>query len=190
MDDGDGGTVDEGLVVAGADDRKVVGELRELRKQVGNFQSGLAVLLENTPRPHQLGFLRLDLRQADTLVQVTGRKILAVQFLQLRLGIEGFELAGATLQKDEDHALGLGLEVGRLDGQGVVGGGWSIGSRRFRLQHAVEGQSPESQPGAGQEFTPRTDDGAAVAGKGIHGFSSQTEETRPGISRCRGTRSS
>ena len=171
VDDGDGGTVDEGLVVAGADDREVVGEFRELRKQVGDFQSGLAVLLENTPRPHQLGFIRLDLGQTDALFQVTGRKILAVIFLQLGLGIEGFKLAGTTLQKDEDDALGLGREVGRLDAQGIVGrGGRDIGTRRFRLQHAVEGQSPEPQPGTGQEFTPRTDGGAAVAGIGIHGF--------------------
>ena len=171
VDDGDGGTVDEGLVVAGADDREVVGEFRELRKQVGDFQPGLAVLPEYTSRPHQPGFIRLDLGQADALPQVTGRKKLAVIFLQLGLWIEGFELAGAALQEDEDDAPGLGREVGGLDAQGIVGrGGRGIGSGRFRLQHAVEGQSPEPQPGPGQEFTPRTDGGAAVAGVGIHGF--------------------
>ena len=169
MDDGDGGTVDERLVVAGADDRKVVSEFRELRKQVGDFQPGLTVLLENTPRSHQLGFISLDLGQADALLQVAGRKILSIVFLQLGLGIEGFELAGTALQEDEDDALGLGREVGRLDAQGIVGrGGRSGGSRGFRLQHAVEGQSPEPQPGTGQEFTPRTGGGAAVAGIGIH----------------------
>ena len=85
--------VHERFVMAGADDRHVVDESRDVREQVGDFDSGLPVLRELPLRRQQRRVGRIG--ELEPHIAQALRQPLAVQFLEQRLGIEGVEVARA-----------------------------------------------------------------------------------------------
>ena len=98
--------VRETFVVDGADDGEVVGALGGVRKQVGHFESGLAVLLECERGAEEDGILEAAVHEFG--VSEAGGRMLAVEFRQQRLGIERVHVARSALHEQVDHALGAG----------------------------------------------------------------------------------
>ena len=86
-----------------ADDRDVVGDLREMRQQLRDLRARLAVPLELERRAEQLR-RALDEREALALDELVG-DVLAVVLRQLRLGIEEIELRRRAGHEEVDDAL-------------------------------------------------------------------------------------
>ena len=94
------GRVDEGQLI---DDR------RHTRKQVGHPRSGLAVLLEVKRTLHQR--TRVSLADANLAFALQRH---AVILPQVRLVIEGVDVADPTAHEEVNHLLGPRLKVRRL----------------------------------------------------------------------------
>ena len=81
--------------------------------------------------------------------------LLAVQLLQLGLGIEEIHLADAAFHVEEDASFGLGCEVRWLDGKGLRRSSRSFGSEQaIPLEQGSESEASESTGGGGQEIPP------------------------------------
>ena len=107
----------EGLVIATADDRQLVGMLLQMRKRLGDRNARLAALFEfQFARQERL--LRDIGELGGNLAETLGH-FLAGQFVQHRLGIEGFHLAGPAGHHQKDDRFGLGRKMLRLGGQWI-----------------------------------------------------------------------
>src|SRR5262245_23650033 len=85
--------------MAGAEDGDVIDASRQVRKQIGYFDTALTVLAELPCRAQQPGVL-LD----ELVLRLTklGRSRLAVQPVQQWFGVEGFQVTGPTSHEQED----------------------------------------------------------------------------------------
>src|SRR5262245_11798473 len=131
-----------------ANQRKVVGMLREIREQIRYLHPALPVLLELPERRHQPA--RRSHRRTD-LADAGHRLALASQ--KHRLRIERIDLAHASVTEDRDHRLCPGREM-RLPGR----------ERRTRLRQ---------QPVTAQEVEER--DSRDPAAEPVQKLSSRTE---------------
>ena len=112
------GPWDEGVVVAGADHRQVVGVLTHPAEKVGDLQAGLPIFPEGPPGSQQLHVLDLDELQVQVLGDEAGRDGLTVEPAEQGLGVEAVHLTGAALHIQTDDTLALGREV-RASGKPV-----------------------------------------------------------------------
>src|SRR5262249_57860541 len=109
------------------DDRQVVNTLRDLGKPVRNGNAALAVLLEYALARHNR--VRRRAHRGDRAAKRFGHR-LAREFEQLRLRIEGVEMAGAAFQKEPDDRFGAWLMVRSLRGERVRNRWLVVDSRR------------------------------------------------------------
>ena len=84
------GMMVERLGVHRADQRDVVGTGRQVRQEVGKLHAALAVLGELPRAAQNRGRLLLDEGEPDVLGERL-RQLLAVQLVELRLGVEKIE---------------------------------------------------------------------------------------------------
>ena len=154
------------VAVHRADHAQVVDNLRLVRKQVGNFNPRLAVLLERplAPQNPRLGIDVLILHVAEFR-----RALLAVQLIEQRLRIPGLQMRRPARHVHEDERLGLRLvrHVRRLGRQRIV-------ARRARLRfrhHRRKGQRAGPAEAVGQKL-------AAISGvTNVFGHISSRKET-------------
>ena len=98
-----------------ADDADVVGDVGDVRQPVADRLAGGAVPGELRLRPEaEELLLRLELRDRLAGGERGGNR-LAVHRGELRLVVEEFELRRPARHAEEDHALGLGREMERID---------------------------------------------------------------------------
>ena len=89
----------------------VVGAGRQVRPEVGELHAALAVLVEATRTAHEPRRLALNERKTH-VARHRLRQRLAVQLVQLRLGVPKVDLAGSALHVHVDDALGPRPEGG------------------------------------------------------------------------------
>ena len=104
----------------------VVDVRADVREQVAYPLAALAVLLELPLRPHDTA---LALLAAAALRLYFDR--LAVERVERGLVVEGIDVARAAVHEQEDHALRLGGEVGRLGGERIDVGRQAVGGPRL-----------------------------------------------------------
>ncbi len=92
------------VVIAGPDDRKLIGLTGHVRKQIGYFETGLPMLAEGPFRAEHNGFSKLSILKI--FVAEARRRMLAVELGQQRLRIESVHLARSTLHEQRDHTFG------------------------------------------------------------------------------------
>ena len=157
----------EGVGVHGADQGEVVGAGRQVRQEVGQLHAALSVLRELAWAAHEPRRLLLQEGEADVLGHRLGQ-LLAVQLVELRLGIEQVDLAGRAFEIDADTRFGLRREVRCLRGEriGCLGGeqaivaqkrgqgGQADAARRAR-QEAAAGTQEEVVGGVHESNSPR-----------------------------------
>ena len=123
----DAGDVVGGLRDHRVDHRQLVGDLGQVREQVGDPQAALAAALEGVVRlvePPHLAEERVGLAEA------LGH-VLAVVLLQLGLVVERVDLAQAAAEEDVDDVPGLRLEV-------RAGTARRVGCRRLQVAAAQQ----------------------------------------------------
>ena len=105
-----GGVVVDLLGNHGADDADLVGDRSCVGEKVGNLDARLAVFLKagEGAAGDELGTLELGELLA---FGERFRERLAVELVQFRLGIEGFQVRGAAGHAEVDHAFRLRREV-------------------------------------------------------------------------------
>ena len=103
-----------------ADDADVVDNLLLPRQQLAHPLAALAVAVELEHGAVRLELLVLQLRDRLALGVRLGHRLI-VEFGELGLVVEGFEVRWAAGHAEEDHALGLGGEM-RQAGQAVITG--------------------------------------------------------------------
>ena len=114
--------------------RNVIGAGPKFGEHVGHLDSRLPVPLELEGAAHVHPLFQASVLAEDGL---------AVELVQLGLGIEGVHLAGSSLHEHEDAGLGLGCEVGLLGEQGIFGPG--RGSQpAVAVEERGEGQASQS----------------------------------------------
>ena len=150
-------TVDEGIMVAGADHCQVVGVRGHLPHEIRNLQPRLPVPAKGDVRTHQLGFAGGDIGEIEIARGEALGKVLAVVARQSRLGIQGVHMAGASLEIDEDHVAAtcalvrrLGCERVRNRFPGPLGGGRP--EEGFPLQQMDQRQGAEAHSPLAQEL--------------------------------------
>ena len=160
------GMMVERLGVHRADQGDVVGAGRQVRQEVGQLHAALAVLRELARAAHQTGALLLDEGEADVLGHRLGQ-LLAVQLVELGLGVEEVDLAGSAFEIDADARLGLGGEVRGLGRQwiGVIRRLGLGGEEAVVAEHRRQGQHADAAGRGGQEVAARLLD---VSLEGIH----------------------
>ena len=166
----DGGSVNEGIVIAGADDRQVIGASAKVLEEIRDFDARLPVSREPSGRGHQLRFMGLDELETQVLGPEAGRQELAVETGQCRLGIERVDMGGSSLHEHEDDVPGFAREVG-CSGCERVGEACPLpGSSEcgFLLMQATQGHGAKAETGSGQEFPPGMDLFVQVTGMEIH----------------------
>ncbi len=164
-----GGPVDEGVVIAGANHRQVVGVLAHPAEQVGDLQARLPIFPEGPPGPQQLHVLDLDELQVQVLGDEAGRDGLAVKPAEQGLGIEAVHLTGAALHIQTDDTLGLGREVRRPGSQWIDGSGRPhVPQGMLAIQQVAQGQASKAEAGGGQKLSPRPYGHLPVAATAIH----------------------
>src|SRR5436309_79794 len=132
------------VAVAGADDGDVIGTLGQVGKQVGNFNATLAVLAELAGRAKQSGVL---LNELIASIAKLRRTRLAMQFVQQRLGIKGFQMTGTAGHEQEDNRSCLAVRaMGSLWCQRVGG--------RVAVQQGGQGQAAETAEGIAEKSAP------------------------------------
>ena len=106
--------------VHGADDAEVVGAGGDVREDVGDFETALAVTLEFVGRPHERAGLAFG-------AEVFARHGLAVEAVKFRFGVEGVDLGRAAVGEDVDDVFGFAAELGGVGDERVGGGGFCGG---------------------------------------------------------------
>jgi hypothetical protein len=117
------------FVIAGTDYRQVIGTRGSVREKIGHFETGLAMALELPRRAEHKGVLELAV--LEVRVAETGRRMLAVQFVQQRFGIERIHLARAALHEQMNHALGRSRPRGTLRRERIDGLGGCVALREI-----------------------------------------------------------
>jgi len=120
----------------------IVNMLREMWKEGRDLLATLPVGGELPLRPHDPS---LALLAAAPLRLHLDR--LAVEVVELRLVIEGIDMARAAIHEQEDHALRLGGEVGNLRGQRISPGLDAVGGPRLSGKEAAIEEPREGKPG-------------------------------------------
>ena len=134
--------------VNGADDGDVVGDVGQMRKQLGQLRAGLAIALEverRTEEPRR----SLDEREPLPLRNEFSRYLLAVVLLQRGLVVEQIELRGRPGHEQIDDVLRLGREVRRPRHERSVGLLCEqpvVDERRQRQPSDAESGLPEKMP--------------------------------------------
>src|SRR5262249_1453749 len=126
--------------MTGADNRDVVHTLGEVWKQIRDLDTAFAVSLERALCAEQfcIGAHELVFRFAETR-----RSLLPMKFIEQRLGIEGFQVAGAATEEKEDYRLRL-CRLMRFLGRGGVD---ALRARFFLRQHRSERQRAKTTAG-------------------------------------------
>ena len=166
----DGGPVNEGIVIAGADDRQVIGASAKVLEEIRDLDARLPVSREPPRGGHQLRFMGLDELETQILGPEAGRQELPVEAVQFRLGIEGVDMRGSPLHEHEDDVPGLPREMGGF-GCKRVGEVCSLPSSSecgFLLMQATQGHGSKAETGSGQELPPGMDLFVQVTGLEIH----------------------
>src|SRR5262249_28013750 len=125
----------------------------------------LSVLREGARAAEDASALLLDEGEADVPGQRLGQ-FLAVQLVELRLGVEQVELAGGAFEVDADAAFGLRREVRRPWGQRVdrlVGDEQAV-----LLQERGDGEQTDAAGAGGQEVASRLQEARVQR---VHGHS-------------------
>src|SRR5437879_9193068 len=91
------------VVIAGPDDRKLIGLPGNVGKQIGYFETGLPVLAKGPLRTEDNGISKLAVLKI--FVAEARRRMLAVEFGQQRLWIERVHLTRSTLHEQRDDTL-------------------------------------------------------------------------------------
>ena len=164
-----------------ADDSDIVDHAAQVRPPVTDFDAALPPLgeadLHWVDGLHQLacggGELYDVVLEPVRFENVSVRRVgdgLAGVLVQLRLGVEALEVAGAALHEEPDDALGLGGEVrqarGRRPGGGLVGGGRAPDA--VALEHGAEGQTGKAHAEVREEGP--AVDASAGTGRGDSGL--------------------
>ncbi len=126
------GMMVEGVGVHRAHQAQIVRAGADVRDVVGKLDAALAVRLERARAGQHRG-VRLGEGQAQVLGHL-GRQRLAAPLLQVRLGVEEIDLAGAAFHEHEDHVLGLGGKVRLLGRQRIHVDGGSPSLRLHQLR--------------------------------------------------------
>ncbi len=143
-----------------ANDAKLVGVVGQVWEQVADRQAGLAAGLELPRGGEDLADI-VELGGLD-LEQFGG--VAAVVFVEVGLGVEGINLAGAAIHVEEDDGAGLGRMV-QPDQAGGIGQGAS--SARLGVERG-EGDGAEALGAAGEHATPGEGTGhGAATGPGV-----------------------
>ena len=150
-------TVDEGIMVAGADHCQVVGVGGHVPHEIRKLQPRLPVPAKRDVRTHELGFPGRDIGEIEIARGEALGKVLSVVAGQGRLGIQGVHMAGASLEIDEDHIGAAGILVRRLGCErvqnrfpGPLGGGRP--EEGFPLQQMDQRQGAEAHSPLAQEL--------------------------------------
>ena len=106
--------------VHGADDAEVVGAGGDVREDVGDFETALAVALEFVGRPHERAGFAFG-------AEVFAWHGLAVEAVEFRFGVEGVNLGGAAVGEDVDDVFGFAAELGGVGDERVGRGGFCGG---------------------------------------------------------------
>jgi hypothetical protein len=133
------------------DESDIVNTLADVREQIADHFPALAIGLEGEFGADDAAFVFVP--TAAKGFHLDG---LAVEFGEFRFVVEGIDLAGAAVHKQEDHGLGLGREHGlfgchRVDEAGRRFGG-GVGQERVIVQKGGQPQSSEASPGFPEEF--------------------------------------
>ena len=124
-------------------------QVGQVRQEVGQLHAALAVLRELARAAQEAGRLLLDEGEADVLGHRLGQ-LLAVQLVELRLGVEQVDLARGAFEVDADAVLRLGREVRRLRRQrrarGVRGD-----EQALVAEQRGEGEQADAAGAGGQE---------------------------------------
>ena len=122
--------VGEAVVIAGSNQRHIVGELRRVLEQVGYLDLRPAALLEHALRRHQ----RHGVHSGELKVRFSeaGRNRLAVEGGQQRFGIEGVHVTGAAVheQLDRRDLSGECRRLHEVEGQAGCGRNEDVDRRR------------------------------------------------------------
>jgi hypothetical protein len=92
----------------GPDETEIVNATPDMGKDVAHLDTTLAILLEAERGPHQVAGLPLG-------YQVSTGKGLPMVFVQHRFRVEGIDLGQSSIEKEKDHMLSCGWEMGCLD---------------------------------------------------------------------------
>lgn len=142
------------VCVHGADDAEVVGAGGDVREDVGDFETALAVALEFVGRPHEGAGLAFG-------AEVFAWHGLAVEAVEFRFGVEGVDLGGAAVGEDVDDVFGFAAELGGVGDERVGGGGVS------GVEEAVGGYCAETHAAALEEVASGGEE-VAVVGRVVH----------------------
>src|SRR5437773_1967297 len=96
----------------------------DVREEVGDVLTALAVLFELPLRPDDAAFVLVP-----AAAEGFDGDRLAVERVELRFVVEGIDVAGPAVAEDEDDRLGLGREVRLLWGERVDERGGGRGDR-------------------------------------------------------------
>src|SRR5438128_1740398 len=144
------------LGVHRTEDANLVRDPANVRKEFRDFLTALTPLLEFTKRAARLQFRVLQLSQLLAFGERL-RERLAVEFLELGLVIETFQMRRPARHAEVNDALGPHRKMGRVDRPFPAGGG---GRRRGRAQQLWIEQTGKRQ--AAQAESRATEKGAAV----------------------------
>lgn len=138
-----------------SDEGDIVRARGDVREEIGEFDAGLSVALEGARAAHQDGGIFLDKSEANLFGERVG-EFLAVEFIELGLGIKEIHLAWGTFHKDEDARFGFGGVMGRL-GAGARNGGFGgrAGEEAVRFEQGSEGEQAGAAGGGGEEISAR-----------------------------------
>ena len=153
-------TVGNPLGVEAADDTQIVGDPRDLRKEIGDPKAALPAPRKLPQRLHDA--LRRALPRLGQAAEITERHLLAVVGREPRLRVETVDLAHAAGHEEENHPLGAPRKMGATRRGGCAG------------VQAGPGDCPEPASGAGQSRAPRPGDSRWDDG-GKHGGSFSRE---------------
>ena len=143
--------MDEQVVMAGANDRELIGMFCNVGKKAGNLQARLPMFLERKPWCHDLTVSRVDLRQVIGLKSF-GQE-LAVVPGHLWFWIKSFQMAGPALHEQENYMLCPGGKSGYLWRKRI--GSLSLGCETVAKQQVSECQAAKAQAKVAEKPTSR-----------------------------------
>src|SRR5262249_28101666 len=119
-------------------DANVVDVSGDLGKQFAHLDPAAAELRELERRAHQLAL--------DAVARLFGRRVLAVEFLQAGLRVEGIDVRGAAVHEQVNDALCASGELTR------PGGEWA---GRFGSERAGQTEGAETAANTAEHFAAR-----------------------------------
>src|SRR5581483_207773 len=141
------------------DDGNLIGDLRKVRKKLGDLRARLMPFLERIGGTQELGHA-FDEGKALALEEFL-RHVLSVEFLKLRLEVEKIDLRWRPSHEEINHALGLGRKMRRPGRQWIRGrDGLRTNARsstryRIAVKQCGKRRATDAEASLAEEVAPR-----------------------------------